>query len=411
MAIFGKIRKGEAGSGLGRGVEDAGGTVIDLDATPVALEDRVVLDKDPVPASSEAEQIVSELSQGKPTRAEKKAAAEAEKTRRKAVKEQGKADVAAAKASGDPIVKKSRKALKAEKEAENAVKDNHRLSNMVMIDFYPGMAKEDAIETARHWAMTHMDMPSLCFYYIMKIRDGYAIEVQEGVGRAYLPSVVELAQANPGRLIVVPMIRRKMTVFYSARLGEFEAQILPELQEPPAMPENPPMQAVRGPSMTPIMKQYREWLVAGGSTAAIGGLALLSSIMFYAFDSKAKVPPEWRTTDVALLPVMQWNRLQADATDSYVTRLEFQDGQWRVVRQAVGASVDVATPESTDSGGGIVGGVVPTAPGTVPGAAPTGAPGGGSPLAPPPGSPPAASSLGSGNPPTNIPPPSGRPNS
>lgn len=407
MAIFGKIRKGgDAGSGLGRGVGEGEGTVIDLDETGASAPSGVVIEGSSAPLpgpQSEAEQIVSDLSSAKPTREEKKAAAAAEKARRKAEKEQLKIDKAAAKASGQPIVKKSRKALKAEKDALDAEKDNHRLSNMVMVDFYPGMAKEDAIETARHWAMTHMDMPSLCYYYIMKIRDGYAIEVQEGVGRAYLPSIVELAQANPGRLIVVPMIRRKMTVFYSARLGEFEAQILPELQEPPAMPENPPIQAVRGPAMTPIMKQYREWLVAGAVTAGIGGLALLSSLTFYAFDSKAKVPPEWRTTDVALLPVMQWNRLQADAQDSYVTRLEFQDGQWRVVRQAVGASVDVAAPEATDSSGSIEGGVVPTAPGLPgsPGMAPgTMAPG---PMAPPMGQ---APSTGV---PTNIPPPSGGP--
>ena len=276
MAMFGKSRKGEAGVGLGRGVASQEGTVIDLDK-PVPAAADVVVEAKPTP--SEAEQIVSDMIAGKPSRDERKAAAAAEKLRKTQDRQAAKVAKAAnggkavpvLDAEGNPVVKKSRKALKAEKDAEEAAKNNHRLSNMVMIDFYPGMAKEDAIETARHWAMTHMDMPSMCFYYVMKIRDGYAIEVQEGVGKAYLPSVVELAQANPGRLILVPMIRRKMTVFYSARLSEFEAQILPELQEPPSMPENPPIQAVRGASMTPIMKQYREWLVTGGVTAAIGG--------------------------------------------------------------------------------------------------------------------------------------------
>ena len=398
MAIFGKGRKDDAASsGLGRGMSGGGspsGDVIDIDAAPVA-SDAVVPSE-----TTAARQIVDEMTTSKPSRADRKAAAAADKARLKAERAEAKASgVPLAKKDDAPGAKKSRKALKAEKDALEAEKANVRLSNMVMIDFYPGMAKEDAIETARHWAMTHMNMPSLCFYYVMKIRDGYAVEVQEGVGRAYLPSVVELAQSNPGRLIIVPMIRRKMTVFYSARLGEFEAQILPELQEPPAMPENPPIQAVRGAAMTPIMKQYREWLVSGAVAAGIGGLALLSSLTFYAFDPKAKVPPEWRTTDVALLPVMQWNRLQADATDSYVTRLEFQDGNWRVVRQAVGATVDVATPDATDSAGAIEGGAVPLP-------APTGAPGdlGAGPQVPPAGQPPQAGA------PATIPPPGG-PNS
>jgi hypothetical protein len=358
MAIFGKNRK-DAGTGLGRSTSE--GEVIDI--TPSEDRPSRGMFSRPLPTPpSEAEEIVAEVSEKKLTRAEKKALAQAEKLRKRSEKSKdSSAD------QNEKPEKKSRKALKAEREAIEAEKDNHRLSNMVMIDFYPGVSKQDAIETARHWAMTHMDMPSLCSYYVLKIRDGFAIEVQEGVGKAYLPSVIELAQANPGRLIVVPMVRRKMTVFYSARLSEFEAQILPELQEPPSMPENPPLQALRGPAMTPIMKQYKEWLVSGVVTAAIGGLALLSSIAFYAFDTKAKVPPQWRTTDVALLPVMQWNRLQPDATDSYVTRLEFQDGQWRVVRQAVAASVDIATPESTDSSGAIVGGIVPPpAPGSIP---------------------------------------------
>lgn len=389
MGIFGKGPKGgTTTTGLGRGVSSDGapaGDVVDMEKRPVAQDAAEPAER------SDAQAIVEDLSAPKPSRAERKAAAAAQKLKDKEAR-------ALAKSNGEPVVKKSRKALKAEKEAEEAAKANVRLSNMVMIDFYPGMAKEDAIETARHWAMTHMNMPSLCFYYIMKIRDGYAVEVQEGVGRAYLPSVIELAQANPGRLIVVPMIRRKMTIFYSARLGEFEAQVLPELQEPPAMPENPPIQAVRGPAMTPIMKQYREWLISGAVAAGIGGLALLSSLTFYAFDPKAKVPPEWRTTDVSQLPVMQWSRLQPDAKDSYVTRLEFQDGNWRVVRQAVGATVDVATPESTESAGAIEGGIVPP-----PSGSPNGAPGA-------PGTAPVGQDAPAG-PPTNIPPPVGGPNS
>lgn len=355
MGIFGK-KSGPIG--LGKGVssvsDDDARTAVSGGAATVVIDapSTSTIRKDP--EAAEASDIVDELSSSKPTRAQRRAAARVSKSN---LDDAG---------NVIPGPRKSRKALKEEKAALTAAEDDQRPSNMVMIDFYPGMAKEDAIETARHWAMTHMDLPSMCFYYVHKIRDGYAVEVQEGVGKAYLPSVINLAQANPGRLIVVPMIRRKVTVFYSARLGEFEAQILPELQEPPAMPENPPLTASRSTSMTPVMKQYREWLVAGASTAVIGGLALVFSLGMYAFDSKAKVPPEWRTTDVAQLPVMQWGRLQADATDSYVVRMEFQDGQWRVVRQAVGASVEIARPDATNSGSGIEGGALPTTPGTQP---------------------------------------------
>lgn len=332
MALFGR-KKGPPD--LGRGMAKADGDVIDM---PVPRE----IAHDAPPVGGEASRIVDEVTH-KPTRAERRAAAKADKM---------------AAAPAGKSVKPSRADKKAERDAAQAASDALRPSNKIMIDFYPGIAKEDAIETARNWALTHMDMPSMCYYYVHKIQDGWAVEVQEGVGKAYLPSVLSLAQASPGRLVVVPMIRRKMTIYYSARLGEFEAQILPELQEPPVMAENPPVDAKRGPAMTPVMKQYREWLVSGVVAASIGGIVLLSSLAFYALDPKAKVPPEWRTTDVALLPIMQWSRLQANSTDSYVVRLEFQDGQWRIVRQAVGASVDLAKPDSTESSGQIVGGPV-----------------------------------------------------
>ena len=393
MALFGKNRANAGG--LGRDVTDVPAGASDTDARSAVIDGSSSSAEEniPTPREIEADSIVRDMGAPKQTRAERRAAAKIAK------------DAGADDAPAGP--KKSRKAQKLEKAALQAADDDKRPSNMVMIDFYPGMAKEDAIETARHWAMTHMNLPSLCFYYVMKMRDGFAIEVQEGVGKAYLPSVMQLAQANPGRLIIVPMIRRKMTVFYSQRLGEFEAQILPELQEPPSMPENPPLQASRGPAMTPIMKQYREWMVSGIVAAGIGGFALLSSLTFYAFDPKAKVPPEWRTTDVALLPVMQWNRLQADATDSYVTRLEFADGQWRVVRQAVGASVDVATPDATASAGGIVGGAVPDAAPLAPGAIPPAGPvPGASPSQPQAGATAPSQRAPGGSTPNTIPPPS-----
>jgi hypothetical protein len=388
MAIFGKS-KPKPNLGLGRTVESSPDASSGIIEGEVIESGPIVLEKTESDELSESSRIVAELSSAKPSKAEIKAAKKLEREKALAEKAAKKAAEKEAKKLGSG---KSNKQKKEELEAEEIAKANVRLSNSVMIDFFPGMAKEDAIETARHWAMTHMDMPSMCFYHVMKIRDGYAIEVQEGVGRAYLPSVLELAQANPGRLIVIPMIRRKMTVFYSARLGEFEAQILPELQEPPVMPESPPIQAVRGPSMTPIMRQHKELMIIGMVTALIGGLSLLSSLAIYAFDEKAKVPPEWKTTDVAQLPIMQWGRLQADASDSYVTRLEYQDGNWRVVRQAVGASVDVASVGNGASSPGIVGGVV-QAPSDIPPAGPV--------------SPPAGNYSSS---PTNIPPPNGVPN-
>ncbi len=292
---------------------------------------------------------------------------EAEENKRKPTRRFGKPSISkepkAPKAAKEPKAKKVKGASKKSKEKsekdEEAERDLAiRLSSRVMIEEQPGITKEDAITSAQHWARNHFDNVSNCYYYVHEIRGGWIIEVQEGVGRAYLPSIVDLAQKHPGRLIVVPMVRRKLTVHYSARNDSFEAQILGEGVEPKGVGDMEPMMAKRGPVMTPVMKQHQQWMITGMITAGIGALALLSSIAFYALDPAAKVPPEWRTTDITQLPVMQWPRLQAQSDDSYVVRLEFVDNQWRVVRQAVTAQVEVSDVGTDASGGPIVGGVV-----------------------------------------------------
>ena len=231
-----------------------------------------------------------------------------------------------------------------------------RMSMSVVIEFLQGYAKEDAITWAKRWAMDKMAVPSDCYYFVMKYPGGYAVEVQEGVGQAYLPSAVSLATSNPGRMVVVPMSRRKMTVRYTERTDDYEAYVLPEGQEPPVTGTEP-LFARRTARMKPIMQQNLQWLYAGAATSGIGGLFLIGSLLLFALDPSAKVPPEWRTTAVSRLPVMQWGRLQPDATDSYVVRMEFADGQWRIIRQAAGATAEVTTLEGGPEAG-IVGGAV-----------------------------------------------------
>lgn len=261
----------------------------------------------------------------------------------------------------------------------NAAEDK-RLSVRVMIDFLQGVGRDEAVEWAKRWAMTHMDVPSDCYYAVQKYGPknggGFAVEVQEGVGRSYLPSVLSLAVDNPGRIVVVPMSRRKQTIVYMPRIEEFDTQVLPEGQNPPTV-DSPPLEAVRGSAMTPIMKMHRNWLIAGIATAGLGMSFLLGSVGIYAFDPSVRIPPDYTATEAKDLPILQWNRLQSDATDSYVVRMEFTDGQWRVIRQAVGSTAEVV-PTTGAPDAPVVPGVPGTVPGTGPSAsaipAPTGAP-------------------------------------
>lgn len=230
-----------------------------------------------------------------------------------------------------------------------------RLSARVLIEPLPGFTKADAIEHARHHALDHCDNPSNAFYHVQKIDDGWMIEVQDGVGYSYLDSAIELAKSQPGRTIVVPMLRRSLTVHYAARTGQFDTNVLPEGQEPEGVIGGAPVLARRGKAMTPVLKQYREWMITGLVTAGVGCAALIASLAFYALDPATQLPPEWRTTETANLPVMQWDTLMQGDSSSYVVRMEFSNGEWRTVRQNVDAVVNVAqavpgAPVAPDAG-------------------------------------------------------------
>ncbi|WP_298843161.1 hypothetical protein [uncultured Salinicola sp.] len=293
------------------------------------------------------------------------------------------------KAKPEKKRKLSRKAAKELKEQEDAKELTTRLSVLVEIEELPGVTKEDAIETARHQALNHSDRPSNCYFSVLQTRKGFLIEVQEGVGRSYLPSVHKLAMDNPGRIVVVPMVRRKLTVIYSPRTDSFDTQILGEDIEPPVINGEPPLDALRGGAMTPVFKQYQQWFMTGVITAAIGGIALISSLAFYAFDPGTQVPPDWKTTSVTQLPVMQWSSLQSDRPNQFVARLEYSDSDgWRTVYQSNYADVQVNAVTPGDDGA-IVGGEVqgPATPDALaPGATPL--PSAPAPLPAPAGSPP-----------------------
>lgn len=365
MKFFGK-KKGDAKEGgLGKGISNEANPFSSASSDDVAG------------LSEDAMQKINPFSSDKTASSEKEVDSDTARSIREEVMSGVKEKGGWGK-NKEPKVKKPKKSnKKGELTEEEQIELQGRLSDRVEIEHMIGMQKEDAIQTALHWARDHARNPSNCYYNVVAVNDGsdsgYLIEVQEGVGRTYLPSAMKLAQDNPNRIVVIPMFRRKMTFFYSPKTGEYDAQILGEGVEPPVINNQAPLIAQRGAAMTPVMKQHMQWLITGSITAGIGAVALLSSLAFYAFDPETRVPPEWRTTNVTQLPVMQWPRLQSDDSGSYVVRLEFADNAWRVVRQDVSARVD--TVEVPDTGTEIEGAAGPIeAPADDPNSAPVAPP-------------------------------------
>ena len=416
MSLFKRNKPGSVG--LGRdvsGIEDEPAVSVAIPPSPrFAPSEESDVPEPSADALGDLDALITETSGGpkatgrvrlsKEERTENARVAKEARASVKADKIAAKAERKAAKDSGEVLAKMPRKpfSMPGRKKASDDTDDfepiegspDVRLSGSVIIEFLQGYTKDDAVTWAKRWAMDKMTVPSDCYYYVQKYPGGFAVEVQEGVGQAYLPSVINLASRNQGRIVIVPMSRRKMTVMYVQRADDFEATILPEGQEPPATGSDP-LHAVRSAKMKPIMQQNVQWLYAGVGTSVIGGLFLMASLLVYSLDPSAKVPPEWRTTAIPRLPIMQWSRLQPDATDSYVVRMEFSDGQWRIIRQAAGATAEVATPDAVPDAA-IVGGAV-----AAPAAADTSVP-----PPPPPGVVITPNGANRTAPPTQIPPPS-----
>src|SRR3546814_4519354 len=87
---------------------------------------------------------------------------------------------------------KTRRAPKARKTKPQAADEEVSLPVNVAVDFFRGITKErEAETTARAFVETHFDAPNASFVYVQKWRDGFAVEMQEGGGNAYLPEELE----------------------------------------------------------------------------------------------------------------------------------------------------------------------------------------------------------------------------
>src|SRR3546814_10868014 len=81
----------------------------------------------------------------------------------------------------------------------------------VAVDFFRGITKEREAETiARAFVEKHFDAPNASFVYVQKWRDGIAVEMQEGGGKAYLPEVLAKLDEDPDAFCILPMTNREI---------------------------------------------------------------------------------------------------------------------------------------------------------------------------------------------------------
>lgn len=226
------------------------------------------------------------------------------------------------------------------------------LSQLVVIQHLPGATKRDAEAKACNIARELFSPPSDAWFLVAPFVDGFALEVQDGPGRAYLPSILADLADKGDLTIAVPMARRWLMVQLSARTGGLLVEHQPEGRAPLAGARY----ATRSSrSMRPVEATHVEWVLAGRLLAVSGLSVLVSAILWWAFDPSALPAPQWRVTGFTQLPVLQQRRNLGDESQ-YIARMEFRSGRWSYARKGDPAVADDAltlpAPSPTAPAGG-----------------------------------------------------------
>lgn len=214
------------------------------------------------------------------------------------------------------------------------------LSSRVMIRHLAQATRKDAEDKARNMALDLFESPTNCWFYVQPFGDGFCIEVQEGVGRPYLPNLIEILTGNPMASVAVPMARRFLVAQVMAS-GSVTVEVLPEGIAAYAGSQFAERTEVR---MTPVVATNIEWMLAGRMVTVSGVGLLLASIAWYALDPAVSPPPTWRTTEFAQLPVLQEERALSATGLDYLARMEFKDGRWTYQRKPDPMLAGLATP-------------------------------------------------------------------
>lgn len=224
---------------------------------------------------------------------------------------------------------KMRRPAKAPKVKKAANEEELSLPVNVAVDFFRGVTKpREAEQIARAFIEKHFDAPNASWVYVQAWRDGIAVEMQEGGGRAYLPEVLAKLDEDPSAICVLPMANRVMQVRLDDETSSMEAWLLTAGQAP----VDGAFIALPTASMTPFDRRGSKVFIAGVGLLAASFMALTFSVGAFFIDTKAWSAPYLQQTRVNDLPSVQSANLKAvlERADC-VAKMEFQNGNWNIV--------------------------------------------------------------------------------
>lgn len=209
--------------------------------------------------------------------------------------------------------------------------DEYSLPKELNVDFYRGLTRErEAEQIARAFIENHFPSPNAAYVYVQKWRDGIAVEMQEGGGRAYLPELLAKLDEDENATSALGMLNRVLQVRLDPDTGNLEGHYLTESQAPSVGA----FKALPTAKMIPFDKRGSKVFLAGVGMLGASAIALLFSLGALFLDARAWAIPHVQVTDISKLPSTQAIKLQGviDGGADCVAKLEFSNGQWTIIQ-------------------------------------------------------------------------------
>jgi len=199
----------------------------------------------------------------------------------------------------------------------------------VIIGWIAESNRKDVIEHARGFAADHIETLASAWISVSPFRDGHIFEVHEGgSGLSYMPDVIEQLTRDPDQVVWVPsgtVLNRVLTIriaedhVFSTILTEAESALVRSSGQEPLQ---------RTGRMVRLVPKGTGALATGIALAAVGALTLMGAGYYSSLINQQPLPS--RTFNPENMPHNQIIRLsEGIREDRWVSRIVFEDGQWR----------------------------------------------------------------------------------